>query len=102
MVGDDEVIFLNADGDEVQVIELGGGVDAHARVSAAADDLGSNGGVGQFLPVVAVNGVGIQIFLPAQVIRKNPGAGAMISENKTDSMPSKGLFVERFKKRPGM
>ena len=98
MVGNDQVVFLNADGDKVQVIQLCCGIDTHARIGAAADDLGCHGGVGQLLPVVAVDGIYIYVFLLTQVVGEDPGAGALLTVDITNAFPgnvSKLLNVQR-------
>ena len=34
MIGNDQIVFLNADGDKIQIIQLGSGINAHAPTSA--------------------------------------------------------------------
>jgi len=76
-VGDQQVVLLLTGRKGFQAVQLGGGVDAHAGVGGIRGDLGRHGGVGELLPVIAVDRPGVQVFFTAEVVRQDPGAGAL-------------------------
>ena len=78
-VADEEVVLLIPQRDEVEVVGLGGRVDAHAGIGAAVRDRRSDCGVGVLFASVAVDVVRGHALLLEQVVEEDAGAGTLLA-----------------------
>ncbi len=92
--GDDQVVALPGQGNEIQIQGFGCGINTHAAISCTRKDVHSHGHMGKFLMVIAMNLVCRDVGFLKMVVKQDsgPGSSLPVDENqiRAGQVPNSG------------